>query len=79
MPYRIYINSNTIRSNKKHGKEYPPITIRDGNKVIAYTTEVTIFGDSKVVYSPDKPLACGAKVWIETDARLEYDVIEDND
>jgi hypothetical protein len=78
MSYRIHINSNTIRSNKKHGKQDPPITIRDGNRIIAYTTGVTIFGESKVVYSPDKPLACGAKVWIETDARLEYEVLEDN-
>ena len=23
-------------------------------------------GGSRVVYSPDKPLSCGAKVWIET-------------
>jgi len=23
-----------------------------------------------VVYSPDRPLSCGAKVWIETDAEV---------
>jgi len=23
------------------------------------------------VYSPDKPLSCGAKVWIETEAEVE--------
>jgi len=31
---------------------------------------VQILGESKVVYSPDKPLSCGAKVWIETDAEV---------
>ena len=26
-----------------------------------------IGGASSVVYSPDKPLNCGARVWVETD------------
>ena len=29
-----------------------------------------ILGASRVVYSPDKPLSCGATVWIETDADI---------
>ena len=32
-----------------------------------YATDVTIDGPSKLVYSPDKPLSCGAKVWIEAE------------
>jgi hypothetical protein len=32
---------------------------------------VAIHGSSKVVYSPDKPLSCGARVWIETQADVE--------
>jgi hypothetical protein len=32
---------------------------------------VTIHGPSTVVYSPDKPLSCGAKVWVETHAEVE--------
>jgi hypothetical protein len=30
--------------------------------------EVTVNGPCKIVYSPDKPLSCGARVWIETEA-----------
>ena len=30
-------------------------------------TEIAIDGKARVVYSPDKPLPCGAVVWIETD------------
>ena len=30
-----------------------------------------IKGPSKVVYSPNKPLSCGARVWIETEAEIE--------
>jgi hypothetical protein len=26
-----------------------------------------------VVYSPDKPLSCGAKVWIETESEVIVD------
>ena len=36
-----------------------------------YAHEVEIKGDSRIVYSPDKPLSCGAHVWIETQAEVE--------
>jgi hypothetical protein len=32
--------------------------------------EVGIEGSSRLVYSPLKPLSCGARVWIETSAPL---------
>jgi hypothetical protein len=32
---------------------------------------VRIKGPSRVVYSPDKPLSCGAHVWIETESEVE--------
>ena len=37
------------------------------------THEVKIEGPSKVVYSPDKPLPCGARVWIETEEKVVLD------
>lgn len=33
--------------------------------------EVSVKGDSRVVYSPDKPLSCGARVWVETEGEVE--------
>ena len=30
--------------------------------------EMNIKGPSRMIYSPDKPRKCGAKLWIETDA-----------
>lgn len=67
---RIHVNQHVIRRNNKvaeGGELEPPITVKHkgGN---TYAKEVTIYGASKVVYSPDKPLSCGAKVWIETDS-----------
>jgi len=27
-------------------------------------------GPSKIIYSPNKPLGCGARVWIETESEI---------
>jgi|TARA_B110000908_G_C10078973_1_gene368671 hypothetical protein len=35
-----------------------------------YGSEVDILGPSKMIYSPDKPRPCGAKLWIETEAEV---------
>jgi len=32
--------------------------------------EVVIAGPCRVVYRPDSPLSCGARVWIETDGEV---------
>ena len=61
-----------IRANKKHGTKEPVITVKT-YKTNTYAHEVEILGESKVVYSPDKPLSCGARVWIETDAEVKVD------
>mgnify|MGYP003111701116 FL=1 len=67
---RIHVNMHKIRANKKHGTNEPVITIKEGRKN-TYCHEVSILGKSKVVYRPEKPLSCGAKVWIETEAELD--------
>ena len=72
---RIHINSNKIKSNSKHGKTDPVVTIRQGQKVVMYAHEVLIKGPSKVIYSPDKPLSCGAKVWIEVEDNIDVEGI----
>ena len=56
------------KPNNKNNKEHnPPITVKT-SKSNHYTYAAEIDGLSLVVYSPEKPLSCGAKVWIETDA-----------
>lgn len=40
-----------------------------------YGHSVTIDGPSKIVYSPLKPLKCGAKVWLETLANVTLTTI----
>jgi hypothetical protein len=63
----IHINQHIIKSNAKSGDREPVITVKT-YKTNNYGHEVEINGPCRVVYSPDKPLSCGAKVWIETEA-----------
>ena len=69
MKTRIHVNQHKIRANKKHGTNDPVITVKT-SKSNTYGHEVIINGSSKVIYSPDKPLSCGAKVWIETESEV---------
>jgi hypothetical protein len=63
----IHVNQHVIKSNRKDGKTDPVLTVKT-YKSNRYAMDVTIHGPSRVVYSPDKPLSCGAHVWIETEA-----------
>lgn len=67
----IHVNQHIIRANKKNGASDAPLTIRlwDGTLRV-YGIEIN--GPSVVIYSPDRPLPCGAKVWIETRSEIKY-------
>ena len=66
---RIHVNQHVIRRNARESQADPPITVKT-SRVNLRASAVEIEGPSRVVYSPEKPLACGARVWIETDARV---------
>jgi len=66
----VHVNQHIIKSNYKNKERKPVLTVKT-YKDNVYASEVIIKGDSKIVYSPDKPLPCGAKVWIETEAQVE--------
>ena len=61
----IHVNQHVIKRNRKHGTNEPCLTVKT-YKDNTYGHEVIVDGPCKIVYSPDKPLSCGAKVWIET-------------
>lgn len=65
----LHINRNIIQHNAKHGKKLPVCRVQEG-KNSRYGQTVDIHGPSKMVYDPDHPLPCGAKLWIETDAEV---------
>lgn len=66
----IHVNQHVIKSNRKNEVNDPVLTIKT-YKSNTYAHEVEILGQSKVVYSPDKPLSCGARVWIETQSEVK--------
>ena len=74
MKTRIHVNQHNIRANNK-GADKPVITVKDykANRKANRAEIVTAEGEvvATVVYSPDKPLSCGAKVWIETNGVVE--------
>jgi len=65
----IHVNQHVVRANKKYGANDPVLTVKT-YKANRYAHSVEIVGPSKVVYSPDKALSCGAHVWIETHAEV---------
>ena len=66
---RIHVNQHNIRANAK-GDDLPVFTVKTYNENLK-GERVVIKGYSELVYSPDKPLDCGAKVWIETTADVD--------
>jgi hypothetical protein len=69
MKKRIHINMHVIRKNNETGERNPVITCKT-SKDNTYGHRVKIRGDSEVIYSPDKPLSCGARVWVETNSPI---------
>lgn len=66
----VHVNQHKIRANVKNRTCEPVLTVKSGRSN-NYAHEVKIEGPCVVKYSPDRPLSCGARVWIET----ENDVI----
>ena len=69
MKTQIHVNQHVIKSNKKNKENKPVLTVKT-YKSNTYAHEVEIDGPSRVVYQPQKPLPCGAKVWIETQSKV---------
>lgn len=77
MKHIVHVNQHNIKSNNKTGtKEKPVLTTRTykthriGNGAIIRDPNTgVVLG--RFVYSPDKPLACGARVWFETQCDVE--------
>lgn len=72
---RIHVDQHNIRNNHKHGTHLPVISAKDyrANRKGHRADLVNEQGEvvASVVYSPDNPLSCGARVWIETRLTVE--------
>lgn len=69
----LHVNQHNIRANAK-GADLPVLTVKDYkqnrkcNEALLMDNNGVII--ARLVYSPDKPLSCGAKVWIETELEV---------
>ena len=72
---RIHVNQHVIRANAKNGENNPIFTVKSKGKN-TYAHSVKVVGEMELVYSPNKPLSCGAKVWIETKGDIKMSTID---
>lgn len=65
----IHVNQHNIRHNRNSDEKKPVITCKT-YKDNRYGNEIEVSGPCKIVYRPDRPLSCGATVWIETNSEV---------
>ena len=80
MKTKIHVNQHNIKHNKKTGDFKPVLTCKT-YKSNLYAHEVAIYDKNdvecaKIVYRPNKPLSCGATVWVETENKIELTTYE---
>jgi hypothetical protein len=68
---RIHINRKKFDENRAKEKQDPIIAVHKGSRPPVYYDEVEITGACRMIYRPDKPLSCGAVLWIEVDPGVE--------
>ena len=75
MKTKIHVNQHIIKSNLKENKKEPVLTVktykdnRYAHQALIKDAQGNVV--AKVIYSPDKPLSCGARVWIETENEVD--------
>lgn len=71
----IHVNQAVLKRNQKTGERKPCITVKT-SKDNRYGHRFAILdaaGKSiaEIIYSPDKPLSCGARCWLETKNKVK--------
>ena len=71
----VHVNQHNIRRNATKGTTDPVLTVKTYNSNTYANIAIIKDKDgnelAKIVYQPDKPLSCGARVWIETQHEVE--------
>jgi hypothetical protein len=70
---RIHVDQHIIKRNRKENRNDPPLTIQTSKGPIK-AHEVCVEGPSVLRHTPNKPLSCGAVIYIETKAVVIYKV-----
>tara|TARA_R100000773_G_scaffold3453_1_gene4134 strand:- start:147 stop:377 length:231 start_codon:yes stop_codon:yes gene_type:complete len=67
----VHVNQHVIKANRKNNKTDPVLTVKNyKNNIYGHSVKL---GKCEIIYRPDKPLSCGAHVWIETHDPVEVD------
>ena len=67
----VHVNQHVIKANRKNNKNDPVLTVKNyKNNIYGHNVKL---GKCEIIYRPDKPLSCGAHVWIETHDPVEVD------
>lgn len=74
---RIHVHQHIIKANAKDGGDRPVLSVKT-SKGTTTANRVEIHGPSELIYRPEKPLSCGARVWVETHAEVSL-FVEDEE
>jgi hypothetical protein len=65
----VTVNRHIVARNRKNNERQPPLRSSMGRYgKPKYHQEIKFNGGGRLIYNPDKPLPCGATVWIEIDS-----------
>lgn len=71
---RIHVDQHVIRANKKYGTDDPAITVqtamRSPTGSRSWKCHRASWDGPTEIVSGEKPLSCGARVWVETHAEV---------
>ena len=79
----IHVNQHVIKKNVRDGSQEPVLTVKTYKQNV-YGHEAILFDAegrevARVIYRPEKPLSCGARVWIETHNPVDVILLEDEE
>jgi hypothetical protein len=69
---RLHVDRRVVASNAKNGTVHPAVTIQTSQGPFK-AMRAEILGPSSFIYSPHKPLSCGARLWVETRAEVVFE------
>lgn len=73
---RVVVNKHVVKANLKNDARDPVLSVQQSDS-ITYGNRVDIIHKGEVVatlmYRPEKPLKCGASVWLECRCDVEVD------
>lgn len=77
----VHVNQHVIKRNRKTGEREPVLSAKT-YKSNDYGHRVIIYGQdgkeaARIVYEPDKPLSCGAHVWLVTESAVRVECVND--